>query len=316
MKITITTQHILIVIGILFLAMIACVPIALIAAYPPRSSDLPATQAAATVQAILTQNAAAQPSPTATQTPLPPTALPPTSIPATNTPLPTFTPITYCDWVEFVKDVSFPDGTVLVPGETFTKIWRLKNRGTCAWTPEYKLVFTSGAQLSGPTVVSLPGYVAPGQTVDVSVTLTAPDTNGHYTGYWMLRNPTGSLFGAGPQANTAFYVDIKTREILPHGTVTGNFYYPSEFNPPLILYFENVGTGEIIQFSIPENNMSFSVLLPNGRYYAYAWAPNYNLEGAYINPDLTMKTLVVKGGQITSGINISDWSVYPHGRGQ
>ena len=130
-----------------------------------------------------------------------------------------------------------------------------------------------------------------------------------------MRNPSGVLFGYGDNANKAFYVDIRTED-LPHGTVTGNFSYPSEFNPPLILYFENAVTGEIIQFSIPESNPTYSVLLPNGTYYAYAWAPNYNLQGAYVFENLTMKPFVVKGGQTISGINITDWSPYPHSRGQ
>ena len=43
--------------------------------------------------------------------------------------------------------------------------------------------------------------------------------------------------------------------------------------------------------------------------------PADNLEGAYVNPDRTMKTFVVKGGQTTSGINICDWDVNHHGRG-
>jgi hypothetical protein len=75
-------------------------------------------------------------------------------------------------------------------------------------------------------------------------------------------------------------------------------------------------TGETVQFSIPEKNFTYSVLLPNGTYYAYAWAPNYNLQGAYVNDSLTMKSFLVRGGQNTSGINLTDWSPYPHSRGQ
>ncbi|PWB71272.1 MAG: hypothetical protein C3F07_14710 [Anaerolineales bacterium] len=229
--------------------------------------------------------------------------------------MPTATTVSYCDWVTFVKDVSIPDGTKFAPGDTFTKTWRLKNRGTCTWTPDYMLVFSGGDSMGGTTAVRLPGYVAPGQTVDVSVTLTAPDKRGHYTGYWMLRNTYGVLFGYGDSANKAFYVDINV-ENLPHGEVKGSFYYPSEFNPPLTLYFENADTGEIIQFAIPESTPSYSVLLPNGTYYAYAWAPGYELQGAYVNDNLTMKRFVVRGGKTTSGINLTDWSPYPHSRGE
>jgi hypothetical protein len=83
----------------------------------------------------------------------------------------------------------------------------------------------------------------------------------------------------------------------------------------LILYFENAVTREIIQFSIPEKNFNYSILLPNGSYYAYAWAPGYNLQGAYVHDNLTMKTFVVKGGQTTSGINLTDWRPNPHSYG-
>jgi hypothetical protein len=251
-----------------------------------------------------------------TQTPVPATSIPATNTPVpTSTALPTATAVSYCDWVSFIKDVSIPDGTKLVAGETFTKTWRLKNRGTCTWTPDYMLVFTSGDPMGGTSAVRLPGNVAPGQTVDISVTLTAPVNRGHYVSYWMLRNPAGLLFGYGESANKAFYVDIKTED-LPHGTVTGNFYYPSEFNPPLTLYFENAVTGETIQFSIPQSSPTYSVLLPNGSYYAYAWAPTYNLQGAYVNENLTMKPFVVRGGQTTYSINLTDWGPNPHSRGQ
>jgi hypothetical protein len=62
--------------------------------------------------------------------------------------------------------------------------------------------------------------------------------------------------------------------------------------------------------------MTFSVLLPNGTYYAYAWAPGFNLEGAYVNGDGTLKAFVVEGGQTTSGIRICDWRVDHHERPQ
>ncbi|MEW6406800.1 MAG: NBR1-Ig-like domain-containing protein [Chloroflexota bacterium] len=307
-----STKSLLIVFGILALAIMACLPVTFLALPLVESGSTP-PDTAATVQAVVTQTIFAVTQTAPTQTPIPPTVTP---VPPTSTALPTATPTSYCDWAMFVKDVTVPDGTNFAPGETFTKIWRLKNRGTCAWTADYMLVYTSGASMGDTLAVRLPGYVAPGQTVDVSVTLTAPTTPGHYTGNWMLRNPSGVLFGIGEKANTAFYVDINSVQTLPHGTATGNLCYPSEFNPPLILYFEKAGTQETIQFSIPENQNSFSVLLPNGAYYAYAWAPNYNLEGAYVDQNRLMKTFVVRGGQTTSGINLCDWDAYPHGRGQ
>ena len=313
-----STQITLIVLASVILALVACLPITMLAMPLMQSDQASTPDTFATIQAMVTQTVAAQTQFAPTQTPLPPTAIPATNTPLpTNTPVPTATTVSYCDWVSFVKDVTVPDGTTFAPGETFTKTWRLKNRGTCTWTPDYMLVFSSGTQMGGTTAVRLPGYVSPGQIVDVSVTLTAPDTSGKYIGYWMLRNPSGGLFGYSDKANQAFYVDIKVKEItLPHGTVTGDICYPSEFNPPMTLYFEQVGTTQIIQFSIPENHMTFSVLLPNGTYYAYAWAPGYNLEGAYVNSDGTLKPFVVQGGQITPGIRICDWGPDHHSHAQ
>jgi Ig-like domain from next to BRCA1 gene len=311
-----TTNSILIFFGIIAFAIMACLPVTLIAMPLLQPAQPNSNDSIATVQAIVTQTmyAATQNAPTsvpATATPVPATSTP---VRPTNTAVPTA--ISYCDWVLFVKDVTIPDGTQLSAGEVFTKTWRLQNRGTCTWTPDYMLVYTSGDQMGSTTAVRLPGNVAPGQTVDVSVTLTAPASAGYHISYWMLRNPSGALFGSGNKANEAFYVEIKTKVDLPHGTVTGSLCYPSEFNPPMTLYFEKAGTNESVQFSIPEAQNFYSVLLPNGSYYAYAWAPGYNLEGAYTDSSGLMKTFVVSGGQITSNIHLCDWSPYPHGRGQ
>lgn len=315
----VTTNQILVLFGLIALTIIACLPVTLFAMPLIESGQPSQIDSAATLQVIVAQTLAASqnaPSPTPTlyfpvNTPIPATntPVPPTRVPATST------AVTYCDWVMFLKDVTIPDGTPMGPGEVFTKTWRLQNRGTCIWTSDYMLVFTGGDQMGGTTAVRLPGRVAPGQTVDVSVTLTAPNSLGRQVGYWMLRNPSGTLFGYGTGAEKAFYVDIKVAtESLPHGTVSGSLCYPSEFNPPMTLYFEKVGTGEKIQFSIAEAQNYYSVFLPNGTYYAYAWAPGYNLEGAYTDSSGLMNTFTVYGGETTPNINLCDWSQYPHGR--
>jgi len=107
-----------------------------------------------------------------------------------------------CDKADFVSDITIPDGTVLDPNETFTKTWRLRNSGTCSWTPSYAVVFSNGDAMSGPATQALTGNIDPGQTMDISVNLKAPATAGDYRGYWKLRNAAGGLFAT-------FYVDIK-----------------------------------------------------------------------------------------------------------
>jgi len=114
-----------------------------------------------------------------------------------------------CDAAQFVADVTVPDGTTFAPGAAISKTWRLKNVGTCTWTTSYAVVFVSGSKMGAPTVVNLPSSVAPGETVDVTVNMTAPNTPGHYRGYWKLRNAANVLFGVGANANSPFFIDIK-----------------------------------------------------------------------------------------------------------
>lgn len=148
-----------------------------------------------------------------TNTPVPPTSTPvPTATlaPVIITPItPTFTATAIpCNVAQFVDDVTIPDGTVFTPGSEFTKTWRLKNVGSCTWTTAYDLIFSGGDKLDGPSAVDFPGNVAPGDVIDLSVDLTAPDDEGSYRGNWKLRDGAGNVFGLG-KAGAAFYVDIK-----------------------------------------------------------------------------------------------------------
>jgi peptidoglycan hydrolase-like protein with peptidoglycan-binding domain len=71
--------------------------------------------------------------------------------------------------------------------------------------------------MGGPASQQLTnGTVAPGQTIDVSVNLTAPASTGTYKGNWKLREPGGTIFGlsTGP-----FWVQIKA--------VTANAEWPT-----------------------------------------------------------------------------------------
>ena len=113
-----------------------------------------------------------------------------------------------CDWAGFVADVTVPDGTFYAPGTTFTKTWRLKNIGYCPWNVSYALVFDSGEKMGAPTVVNFPKNVSPGETVDLSVDMTAPSSAGHYRSYWKLRNDKNVIFGIGYYANRAFWAEI------------------------------------------------------------------------------------------------------------
>ena len=110
--------------------------------------------------------------------------------------------------IQFVADVTIPDGTVVFPGQKFTKTVQ-SNAGTCTWTKDYALVFISGADMNSPHQIGIPIEVPPGQTVDMSADLQAPLTPGSFRSYWMLSDPSGGMFGVGSTANRSWWVDIK-----------------------------------------------------------------------------------------------------------
>jgi len=158
-----------------------------------------------------------------------------------------------CDQVKFIKDVTIPDEMNLEPGEKFTKTWRLQNAGSCAWTIGYLLYFESGDILGGPVSQELTSKtIQPGDTVDVSVDLIAPEETGSYMGFWKIRNVKGDGFGVGSLAK-AFWVQINVVEGV--GTMFdfnsrageaawGGGYIPVDFISPgeEILSFDSQGT--------------------------------------------------------------------------
>lgn len=146
------------------------------------------------------------PVPTATDTLVPaaPTATP-TEGP-TNTPHPTATPteVPCTPDSAHVADLDLPDGTLVSPGETVTKTWRIENDGDCTWTPEYtwNQIETAGNKFLGvPLSIPLAGTVPPGGTIDISVQIRLDPTatlGSVYTARFQMRSPGGDLFGAHP----------------------------------------------------------------------------------------------------------------------
>ncbi|MEJ5225622.1 MAG: NBR1-Ig-like domain-containing protein, partial [Anaerolineales bacterium] len=162
----------------------------------PVDLDAFATQVAGQVIAQITQTAAAQPTPTLEPT-AEPTATPAESPTPEATAVPLASPTAAtCDNAAYVADISIPDGTSINAGAEFLKTWRIKNTGTCTWKADYRLVY--GYPANGPfanTSVTLGKEVAPGATVDLSVTLKAPAEKGSYTGAWRMSNSAGFAFG-------------------------------------------------------------------------------------------------------------------------
>ena len=212
---------ILVVTSILAIALTACnLPIG-------GNSEASATQTQAALEAAvsarltqiaydalvaqMTQQALVSPTPTATNTPLPTatvfiptsTAIPPT---ATAIPIP-------CYRASFIEDVTVKDGTSFTAGALFTKTWRIKNSGSCAWTKDFKIYFLNGNSMNAAAAVAFPAAVNSGGTLDLSVAMTAPSSTGDFTGSWMLKAANGTVFGVGAGGNIALTVVIKVTSV-------------------------------------------------------------------------------------------------------
>lgn len=144
-----------------------------------RSAELPASvrRLAQGVGPTLTPSPLVTPAPRAT-TPV----ASPTPTPSPPTPTPTLA----CELrVAYVADLTIPDGTVVKPGETVTKSWRVRNSGTCAWPDGVLLqpVVNNKPEI-GPGLAVAP--LDAGAEGDLSLEVQAPAAAGEVTYVWAL----------------------------------------------------------------------------------------------------------------------------------
>jgi hypothetical protein len=154
-------------------------------------------------------NTAAPTAPIVTQTPVlfSPTLTPLAPLaPLASPTLPANTSKSKCTSASLISE-TIPDGTIFKPGVQFTKTWEIQNTSTCAWDSSYKIIFWDGNVLGGAYVYNLPQAVGAGQTVPISLVLTAPTEEATYTSKWMLQTPDNAVFGVG-QYNAPFYAEI------------------------------------------------------------------------------------------------------------
>lgn len=188
------------ILGMLFISMIAltaCGGTSSETTTPTADLTIIQTFAVQTFSADLTQTAILAPTitPAPTQTPAP--TFPPLATSTAGVPLATQTTIggaTACYGMTFVSDVTIPDNTAVNPGQAFTKTWKVKNSGTCAWDAGFKFSFTGGNAMGGATY-TLPSAVAAGAVADISVAMTAPTTAGKVQGNWRMSTAGGQFFG-------------------------------------------------------------------------------------------------------------------------
>jgi len=102
----------------------------------------------------------------------------------------------------FVADVTVFDGTEIVAGTSFVKVWRMRNTGQGPWPATTTLLHVGGDLLtdgSGCTPLLVQPCAAPGleleQECDLAVHMQAPRTTGRYVAYFRLATEGGPKFG-------------------------------------------------------------------------------------------------------------------------
>lgn len=103
----------------------------------------------------------------------------------------------------YLKDITFPDGSIVAPGTEFVKTWRVVNNGVMSWNEKTTLCKWSQVRFRGSPagwklkpsmkrVVCPP--LEPGQEGDISITFTAPSEPGWYATHWRFCQ-RGRVFG-------------------------------------------------------------------------------------------------------------------------
>ncbi|NMB94564.1 MAG: transporter substrate-binding domain-containing protein [Flexilinea flocculi] len=96
--------------------------------------------------------------------------------------------------MQFIGDVTIPDGSKINRGASFTKIWRIYNLGSCTWNMNYRLVPYNTVN-SDHMSYQISRTVPPYSVYDFPVIMTAPSEIGDYQSSWQLQTSEGKNFG-------------------------------------------------------------------------------------------------------------------------
>lgn len=126
---------------------------------------------------------------------------PPLPVASPQAPTPTVTveglptPTPPCrNGLTYLEDLTIPDGTVVSPGETLDKQWKVRNSGTCNWDARYHLRLVDGVALGAER--ELPLYPArAGAEAVIRIQFIAPQDPGVYISTWQAVDPNGQYFG-------------------------------------------------------------------------------------------------------------------------
>ncbi|MBP7227713.1 MAG: hypothetical protein KA988_01265 [Longilinea sp.] len=127
---------------------------------------------------------------------VPPTLVPPTPIvTATAAAFARSTQELNCtNGLTFLSDQTIPDGSQVEPGSTLSKVWEVKNSGTCSWTAAYRVKLIAGDPLGAAEEQALVPTLG-GSTAALRIVFQAPTQPGNYRSAWQAYDPQGEPFG-------------------------------------------------------------------------------------------------------------------------
>jgi hypothetical protein len=203
------------------------------------ASDNAATQVAGYIYAGVTMTAQAGAPPTQTPSqsppvpqilpaptqkqaqlsPLPPALITPTEALVAKLPTPTEQPpaaitASACKYSAYLDAENVPSGKEIPLNHKFTKSWKIRNTGTCDWTPDFSFVcMTNCDNFKAPNAVMLANRnIPPKGTIEIHIDLQAPKGDTFVrkltTATFFIRG-AGKIIGMQPDGKTPFTVTIK-----------------------------------------------------------------------------------------------------------
>ncbi len=153
--------------------------------------------------------------------------------------------------------------------------------------------------MTPPTVAS-PTWAAPGPSPTARPTRPSPTAV-----------PTAA---ASP---TAVASPTPTPQPNTPSAIEGRVCYLSAAVPAMTVYIQAVDSDQVYEVPIAEGQTSYRAEVPPGRYYVYAWLPDFSQSGSYsqavvcgLTASCTNHTLLpvtVEEGRVTTGVDVCDW---------
>lgn len=168
--------------------------------------------------------------------------------------------------MKWIADLNLDDQNmaappILVPGQDFTKGWRVQNNGNCAWPADFELAYTNGNRIEaamGGASVQIGRAVQPGEQIELNVNLRAPQTYGVFQGFWRMRNPLGQSFGE------TVWVGIQVPNPNPPAPTPAPQPPPANINPNLRADSAYINVGQCTTLRWDIDNVQALFLIDSG----------------------------------------------------